>query len=91
MGINTTSFLQSYVFLLSLNGHLLSDECGSLHTKVTIREKKVKVNMKQSVVNETMNPRCVRSSEFKITYFTVIQIKTNNKHLVIRHKSKGPK
>lgn len=47
--------------------------------------------MKQSVVNEAMNPRCVRSSEFKITYFTVIQIKTNNNHLVIRHKSKGPK
>lgn len=59
--------------------------------KLLSEKKKVKVNMKQSVVNETMNPRCVRSSEFKITYFTVIQIKTNNNHLVIRHKSKGPK
>lgn len=59
--------------------------------KLQWEKKKVKVNMKQSVVNETMNSRCVRSSEFKITYFTVIQIKTNNNHLVIRHKSKGPK
>lgn len=59
--------------------------------KLLSEKKKVKVNTKQSVVNETMNPRCVRSSEFKITYFTVIRIKTNNNHLVIRHKSKGPK